>query len=73
MTRTEYEENELEDSQERVITTIKSMNNLTKEYKERWYKKATEAFALYEQIVDEEKPKRQTRRRRKRTKNKEKK
>ena len=33
-----YEENELEESQERLENTIKSMNNLAKEYKERWYK-----------------------------------
>lgn len=33
-----YEENELEESQERLVNTIKSMNNLAKEYRERWYK-----------------------------------
>lgn len=33
-----YEENELEESQERLENTIKSMNNLAKEYRERWYK-----------------------------------
>lgn len=33
-----YEENELEESQKRLENTIKSMNNLAKEYKERWYK-----------------------------------
>ena len=33
-----YEENELEESQERLENTIKSMNDLTKEYRERWYK-----------------------------------
>lgn len=69
-----YEENRLKESQERVRIAINSMNNLTMEYRERGYKKAMEAFALYEQKLDEEeKPKRQTRRRRKRNKNKEKK
>lgn len=33
-----YEENELEESQERVKNTIKSINNLAKEYRERWYR-----------------------------------
>ena len=33
-----YEENELEESQKRLENTIKSMNNLTKEYRERRYK-----------------------------------
>lgn len=33
-----YEENELEESQERLENTIKSMNNLAKEYRERWYR-----------------------------------
>lgn len=32
-----YEENELEESQKRLENTIKSMSNLTKEYKERWF------------------------------------
>ena len=68
-----YEENRLEESQERVRIAINSMNNLTMEYRERGYKKAMEAFAQYEQKLDEEKPKRQTKRRRKRNKNKEKK
>lgn len=33
-----YEENELEESQERLENTIESINNLTKAYKERWHK-----------------------------------
>lgn len=33
-----YEENKLEESQERLENTIKSINNLAKEYRERWYK-----------------------------------
>lgn len=33
-----YEENELEESQKRLENTIESINNLTKAYKERWYK-----------------------------------
>ena len=32
-----YEENKLEESLERVKNTIKSINNLAKEYRERWY------------------------------------